>query len=366
MVLFKAITVLFVFIYLPACFVYLLSPEKWWVMGLLSIAFPYLWFLLLLLVIGWFFIRTSSACILLILLLAGFPVMKNVFAFGSTSPFIIEKKPGYIRLMQWNCNGLQGYNSTPWEQVNERYKAVSFIRRYQPDIICMQDFVNSISKYTHSNISLLKDTLGYPYYIYTQHYKNVYSEISEGVGVAIFSRFPITDSGKIYYPGKKVPETIIWAKCNSNGIPLTIATTHFQSMHVSVDENHKAPKDFPQDTAVIIYGSKLDKLKYFQPYHAFEARYLRQFINGLTGPFILTSDMNSVPSSYVYNTIKGKDLRDAFLDNGFGLGKTYHSLQPALRIDYIFHNKEVEATQAAVFSTTFSDHDPVIMDFKIH
>lgn len=362
---FKAITVLFLFFYLPACFVYLVSPAQWWPMGILAIGFPYMWLFLIVLCLCWLFISRRSAVILAMLLAAGLPVMRNVFAMHPNKLFELAKAGGAVRLMQWNCNGLQGHLDYSQELINERYKAVSFIRQYNPAIICIQDFANTEAEHVRKNIALLRDTLGYRYFIYTQHYKTVAWNYHEGIGIAIFSKYPITDSGKLFYPHKKIPESIIWASIRVGNKVVRVVTTHLQSMHLERSVDKRVETDLREDSAVIVSTSILKKLRYFQAYHAGEAIFLRNFLDSCRGPLVFTGDLNSVPSSFVYNKIKGKDLQDGFLENGFGFGKTYHSVQPAIRIDYILHNKAIRCLQSSVFSTTFSDHDPVLMDFIV-
>lgn len=301
--------------------------------------------------------------ILLILLLAGIPVIKNVFALHPSAGFTTEKKTGSLRIMQWNCNGLQGNLPFSAKLIAERFKAVAFINTYKPDIICMQDFANIIAPHSKDNIALLRDTLGYKYFVYTQHYKTIGKNFLEGIGVSIFSKYPITDSGKVFYPFKKKPESIIWVNIATPLGNIKFVTTHLQSMFLSRSTKTKLETDLAEDSAIIMQDNTLEKLKYFQPFHVKEAAFLRGFLDTCYRPLIFTADLNSVPSSFVYKKVKGKDLKDAFLETSYGPGKTYHSLQPALRIDYIFHSQDIHPLQSKVFKTTFSDHDPLLMDF---
>ncbi len=335
-------------------------------MGLLSIGFPYLWMALVVPVIVLLFTKRRYSLYLFVLLAAGVPMAKNVFALHFNASFTEAKIPGTIRVMQWNCNGLQG--QFPWsgDLIPERFKAVAFIKKYQPDIICTQDFSTTISKYASNNTVLLRDTLGYKYHFFIEHYKTNAPGFHDGIGIAIFSKYPFSDYGALSYPFKKVPESIIWADVLSPQGKIRFATTHLQSMHLSRKPESRLESDLWEDSAIIIHGDVFKKLRHFQPFHATEAVFLRSFLDTCThSPLVFTADLNSVPSSWVYATVKGKNLKDAFLEKGFGFGKSYHSAQPALRIDYIFHSQQVKPAQTALFNTTFSDHDPVIMDITI-
>jgi endonuclease/exonuclease/phosphatase family metal-dependent hydrolase len=71
-----------------------------------------------------------------------------------------------------------------------------------------------------------------------------------------------------------------------------------------------------------------------------------------------------VPNSYTYFKSKG-DLQDAFLKKGHSIGRTFRYLSPTLRIDYILADKQLEVAQFNRVIAPYSDHYPVIADFKI-
>jgi endonuclease/exonuclease/phosphatase (EEP) superfamily protein YafD len=94
-----------------------------------------------------------------------------------------------------------------------------------------------------------------------------------------------------------------------------------------------------------------------------QAHIVKEIVSNSPHPFIITGDFNDVPNSYTYFTIKGKDLSDAFLQRGFGLGRTYSALSPTLRIDYILHTKNLDVKQFNRIVKKYSDHYMLIADF---
>ena len=78
----------------------------------------------------------------------------------------------------------------------------------------------------------------------------------------------------------------------------------------------------------------------------------------------MCGDFNDVPNSYTYFTIR-KDWQDAFLQKGFGIGRTYVHISPTLRIDYILASPAFNVLQCRKFSTPWSDHNPVVADMKL-
>ena len=91
------------------------------------------------------------------------------------------------------------------------------------------------------------------------------------------------------------------------------------------------------------------------------ARYTVEENENLTT--LVCGDLNDIPSSYSYFNVKG-NLNDAFLEKGKGLGGTYHSALPLIRIDYIFYSKNINVLGWEKFSEKFSDHLPIMCNFS--
>ncbi|HEY1872287.1 MAG TPA: endonuclease/exonuclease/phosphatase family protein, partial [Chitinophagaceae bacterium] len=81
-------------------------------------------------------------------------------------------------------------------------------------------------------------------------------------------------------------------------------------------------------------------------------------------PVIVCGDFNDIPNSYTYFTVRGK-LRDAFLIKGSGIGRTFNSISPTLRIDYVLPSKEFEVLQFKRVVRNLSDHYMLVADLKL-
>ena len=77
-------------------------------------------------------------------------------------------------------------------------------------------------------------------------------------------------------------------------------------------------------------------------------------------PIIVCGDFNDVPYSYVYNTMLG-DKIDGFKECGSGFMHTFRGGKKMVRIDYIFHDKELEGLSYYKKDLSYSDHYPVFM-----
>jgi endonuclease/exonuclease/phosphatase (EEP) superfamily protein YafD len=91
---------------------------------------------------------------------------------------------------------------------------------------------------------------------------------------------------------------------------------------------------------------------------------VREQLDKCPYPGIICGDFNDVPNSYTYYNIRG-DWQDAFLKKGFGIGRTYVNISPTLRIDYILASPDLDILQCTRFINSYSDHHPVIADFKL-
>ena len=100
--------------------------------------------------------------------------------------------------------------------------------------------------------------------------------------------------------------------------------------------------------------------------HQKEVLAIREAIDNSPYPVIIAGDFNAVPNSYEYYTI-GKNLKDAFVEVGRGSSTSFHDYKFPIRIDYIFSSKEIKPLRYRVDrSVKFSDHFPVIAEFKIN
>jgi endonuclease/exonuclease/phosphatase family metal-dependent hydrolase len=75
--------------------------------------------------------------------------------------------------------------------------------------------------------------------------------------------------------------------------------------------------------------------------------------------------MNDVPTSYAYWQLRGR-RSDAFLEAGFGIGRTFVALAPTLRIDYILADERFNVKQFSVLQNRQSDHLALVTDLQLN
>ena len=106
-----------------------------------------------------------------------------------------------------------------------------------------------------------------------------------------------------------------------------------------------------------------------------QARALRGFVEGETGPVIVAGDLNAPDASRVVGTLREAGLRDAFGTGGRGYGYSYgHFLLQHrvpwlnlswMRIDHIMTSSRIRAWRCWVGTRKASDHRPVIADLAL-
>lgn len=363
------LTIFITVLYLASCVTPYISPERFTPAAMLSLAYLPLLITYTVLIAVWFFVRKRISLLLFILLFTGY---KNMHATVGTnvfrSPWKWEKDTGVLRVMCWNIN----YLGDPWivndTPGNIRRQMLEYIAQIQPDILCVQDFTD-IEEITVKSTFRKNLAEVYRYGKFIQH-SFPFSFDWNGnnyrgrFGAAIFSRLPATDTGSFINGGHRPDERSAYVDVKMNGKTLRLYAAHLSSMQLWPSTTGEAGlRYFEGDNTKERTSATISKLNYYGRVHAKEATNIKEQLNKSPYPFLFSGDLNSVPSSYVYHTLK-KNLRDAFLDNDYGIGGTYNRVFPKLRIDVLFHSKDIEVVQYTRPATDLSDHYPIIADIR--
>lgn len=332
-------------------------------MGFLGLLFPALLAALVIVAVICFFIDKRVTGILLVVLLCGSYHITNLFSWHQSS-FTARKPTGTIRVLGWNVMNFEKNKLFSDETITEPFLMFKYIQQQQPDILCMQDFFENGTSAALSNIELIRKNLGYPYYAFSNDYQEYTGLGPNYAGVAIFSKYPLKNVQRIAFPGKIKPHSILTADITIKDLTRRLIVTHLQSMHLrKLNLSDKAPYVWDEDSSINYNNSVLNKLSYYLPYHAVQADVVRNVIAASPYPVIFSADMNEVPSSYSYHVISS-GLKDAFLEKGFGFGRTYYKISPTLRIDYLLHDPAIEVVQYKKDTVLLSDHYPQIIDIR--
>ena len=348
-------------VFLLACLAHYLNPAGWWPAGFLALIVPYLVILLIFSVIFWLIIKPKFVFIPLISLLLGSKQLQVLLAWHPSQDFAIRKRNHTIRIADWNVASMYGLTNNGEIKKHNRLEIAGLLLKQNADVLCLQEFNHSYTQGPQAdNIDLF--TAQYPYYFYSRDYDKENGFYT--AGSIIFSRFPILDSGKIRYPGR-IAESFIYVDIKAGSDTIRIYTVHLQSYRFTGSDYLEMQRLKEEDNnALSSSRSLIQKMKEAFIRRGIQAETIHTFIEQSPYPSVVAGDFNDVPNSYTYFHIRG-NRQDAFLARGFGIGRTYISLAPTLRIDYILPDNRFNVEQFSMVDEGLSDHVMLVTDLTM-
>ena len=355
--------IVYAVIYLMSCFTGFISPISFFPLTFLALGFVYLTIGMLFVTLLSVFLDWKRCWIFLLIFFAGYKNINSVFAFHDRKKFDFHKKENVLRILSWNVNyfGDCQLKFDSSESIPRRMFA--FIKKSNADILCFQDFSNFNAKWFRNNKNYIIDSLHYPYSYFPIDYTYNESWAPEQYGLCIFSRIPLSDTGRIRFKRENpLPESFCFATIHFNGAPIKIFNAHLSSMTIhGQTASPRAYNFFKADTGIILHSNTFRKLMRFDKIHTEQMEIIKHEMDLTNTSYIFCGDLNAVPSSYVYQQLS-KGLDDAFLNTGFGFGGTYDSISPVLRIDVVLTEKRLQSVQHLTPHLHLSDHYPNLVD----
>jgi endonuclease/exonuclease/phosphatase family metal-dependent hydrolase len=350
------------FFFLLSCLAPYLNPQTWWYISFLGLGFPFLLLLVIVFLFGWLLmLRPQYALISIIALLLGFKSILVFFAFHKPAVFNYAKEIKTLRVATWNVARFIEMRRNNNKGSQTRLKMMELIKQQDADVVCLQEFFHSLDSAWYQNLNYISDNLHYPYWFFSHdldadvHY----------TGSVIFSRYPIIDSGMIRYPRPTLPDALIHADIKVNDDTVRIYTTHLQSLQFGKrDYERIGAIESAEDSLITNSRTILSKIKKGISYRSIQAGIIDQVLGDSPYPVLFCADLNDVPNSYTYFTVRG-DMQDAFLKKGFGIGRTFSAISPTLRIDYIFADDHFKIKQFNRLVKHYSDHFMLVADIEL-
>ena len=309
-----------------------LEPKKFPILSVLSLAVPFLIILNLLFMFYWLVQVNKKMILSLSVLFIGFIFLSPLYKFTSSKPVNDAEN---ISVMNYNVRLFNLFEWIPNSNVKE--KISDFINEKKPDILSMQDYrhdeglhLEGYYKYEHLSGEKIKN------------------------GQAIFSKYPIINSGSLEFPNTS--NNAIYIDIVKNQDTIRIYNLHLQSLRI---DPTTVKIDLETSENLFNRASRTFKLQQSQAElfkaHKAKCRY----------KMIICGDFNNTAYSYVYNEIKG-DLKDAFSEVGNGFGRTYNIKFFPVRIDFILADQSFEINAFKTFDVQLSDHYPIMAKMKLH
>lgn len=338
------------------------SPATFWPLSFLGLGYPFLLLINFLFFVFWLFIQWRFSLISLVAILIGWKVLNNSIGFrGSTAIAVAKSSDDFLRVLTYNVHFFKNFDGG--DEYNPIYKdqILDLIRREQPDVLCIQEFLTQKTGGFNTEQSL-KEILHtrYQYFIASQ------DNNFEGIGLAIFSKFPIGKREAIVFNNTSRGNEAIWADITFKNKPVRIYNVHLQSIgfeakdYSYINEVKKAKPEGDIKSGMRI----LARLKQAFVKRAEQVKQIKAHAATCNSPYVIAGDFNDTPASYSVNTM-AMGLNNSFHEKGSGFGVTYNGDFPNFQIDYIMSSKDFKVINYRILNKKLSDHYGVRSDLEL-
>lgn len=349
----------------------LLDPRLWgYIPGVAVILFPLVAVMSLVLLVALVFTRFRKVAVASLFALVALMAHRVV----ETVPLNLgsESTASTVKVMTYNVAAF------PRVYPGDTSTVMRTILDINPDIVLMQEMMHASRPFHYDEVPAIK------LYLDELDAKFPYRSYPYRDDVAILSKYPFTIDTIV--PAQRGYDALNMFKDLDHystlafdvvvkGEKLRLISTHLHSYGLSNAEKHLTGASATGDPDVqpgsIAAGMSLgDKLNRAFSLRAREAEQLRRAIDDGPPTVILCGDFNDVVGSYAYNTLRGSDMRDAWVDAGCGYAPTYYKHRMRFKIDHMMYRGGVRPLDARVHSDvkithTSSDHYPMVVTFEI-
>lgn len=309
-----------------------LPPKTFSILAVVNLGVSFLIIINVFFFLYWIFRLRKQFMLSLVALLIGYLSFGSLYKFASS---VKVESPLNIKVMNYNVRLFNLYNWIPEKGIET--KIIDFIKTEAPDVLSMQEY------HPHKNIDL-------------SFFKYKFEKLSgkkTKYGQAIFSKFPIVNSGSIEFPD--TANNAIFADVVKGNDTIRFYNIHLESMRIDTKVENLKTEDSERLFKRI--GNTF-KMQQFQTelflMHKEQCKY----------KMVICGDFNNTAFSYVYRKIKG-DLSDTFEEAGNGFGRTYDFKFFPIRIDFIFADTAFNINGFKAYNDHYSDHYPIMTTLSL-
>jgi len=336
---------------LSVCAKYI-SPLLFWLPAFFGLAFPVIFVLNFILTAYWLAQFKTSFIFGLIALVIAIP---TCFRFFQLSLSTAENENKKLKVTSYNCMLFDLYN---WSKNREnRFKILGSLAEIGPDVLCLQEFYTSEEKGDYNNIDTVRRILNTDYY--HSEFTTTLREFDHW-GVATFSKYPIINQGKIIF-NTRSNNICIFSDIVIHHDTLRVYNVHLQSVMFSKRDNKFLDDLISEGDAEDEMANSKNILRRLKRAFVKRTKQVDMIVAHLKTcryPMIICGDFNETAASYSYQKL-ARNLKDAFVEKGFGYGKTYAGKWPQFRIDYILHDPYLNCSKYQRSEETYTDHYPI-------
>ena len=293
----------------------------------------------------------GSFCI--IMLAVSTPNMLRTYC--SVPDYETVHNPDGIRFLSYNVHLFSWFENE--KGIDNANKMLDYIAATGSDVVCLQEFLyHNSGTYT---LSYIKEKLkSYPY----SHIEVLSHNRRVSKCIATFSKYPIVEQKAVKFD---VPyHGAIISAINIKGTVYTVVNCYLKSNQLTEQEKDLTPDYIgtkPADkSAQGLISRVYNKLVKASLERCNEAETVAREIEKINRNMIVCGDMNDIPASYVYRTMRGH-MKDAMLlTHSFpNTGITFHEGIYNFRIDYFFISDNIKPCEFSIDKQPMSDHYPI-------
>lgn len=343
------LNLLFILFLVLAYFSIYFNPGIFWWIAIFGLLFPISLIANLIFVVFWLFVKKLNALYSGIAILLGLFYFLDFFALH---PFPEKAPENSVKIMSYNVRLFDLYN---WNKNKEtKAEIFDFLAEENPAIICFQEFYENRGEYgkNFKTTSVLVEILD------AKNHHEKYTHKMEGdqyFGVATFTKYPIVHKGYVPFDQEET-NACIFTDIKIGEDTIRVYNTHMGSIRFNADDYKYFGDEDTQFKSNRKSGERiLGRLKQAYKKRVSQAEKIINHCKHSPYRVVICGDFNDIPISYTYHQFE-EHYKDAFLESGFGIGKTYIGKIPSYRIDYIWLDESISAYEFEVHKEELSDH----------
>jgi endonuclease/exonuclease/phosphatase family metal-dependent hydrolase len=347
------------------CFALLISylapvvnPKTIWVIAFFGLAYPILLLLSLIFIVYWALRKSRYFLLSVVCIAVGYHVLLNNFQLHGPSSYSNGPNQTVINMMTYNVHNFKRYGSN--NDISTKHEILQVISENQPDVIGIQEFYTRKAGQYDMRDSILK-IMGTTWY----YFEPALANSQEAIGIAIFSKFPITAHGIVPFSSKLGENGCLYIDIKKGDKQFRVYSVHLQSIRFD-------PEDYKYLNSIVKQGKAegssarrlVRKLKTAFIKRSDQVVKIKEHAAQCPYPYIISGDFNDTPASYAVNQM-AKGLKNAFREGGAGFGRTYNGDFPNYQIDYIMASPQFDVRSYQIIEKKLSDHYAVRSDLVL-
>lgn len=338
-----------------------LSPEKYWYIAFLGLAYPFILLANILFLAYWLLKKKWYALLSFAAILIGYDNLTSTIGFRTATHETFTQDSSSIRLMTYNVHYFKQFGADL--DSTTRKNILQLIDEEQPDVLGFQEFFTRKKGKYHIKDSLFKIMKSRNY-----HFLPSSSNDYESTGIAVFSKLPIVNKGNLTKLQPDGANNGVWIDLKKDDKIFRVHVVHLASISFAPEDYgylNRLKNNQNKEDEDLVHGKRiLSRLKNAFIRRGKQVDIMKSYTDSCKTPYVIMGDFNDTPASYTVNQI-GKNMKNTFKEKGSGLGITYNGEFPNFQIDYILTSPEFDIQTYKIIKKPYSDHYPVRVDVRI-